>query len=44
VLRNFRDVSAAVFALLDGRPIDQILRQQLYPEFRRPGLAGRIDM
>jgi hypothetical protein len=44
VLRDFREVSAAVFALLDGRSIDSILWQQLYPEFRRPGVVGRMNL
>jgi hypothetical protein len=43
LLANFRDISSAAFALLDGKPIDSILWKELYPEFRRPEVMARID-
>lgn len=43
LLANFRDISSAAFALLDGKPIDSLLWKELYPEFRRPEVMARID-
>lgn len=43
ILADHRDISSAVFALLDGKPIDSILWKELYPEFRRPQVIARID-
>jgi len=37
---NYSDVSAGVFALLDGKDVDQIIFKMQYPEMRRP--AGSI--
>jgi hypothetical protein len=43
ILADYRDNSAAAFALLDGKVIDSILWKKLYPEFRRPEVMARLD-
>jgi RNA ligase len=43
ILANYCDISAAAFALLDGKSIDSILWKDLYPAFRRPEVLARID-
>lgn len=44
LMANYRDVSSAVFSALDGRSYDEILWKKLYPEFRRPDIAERIEV
>jgi hypothetical protein len=43
LIANHRDLSSAVFALLDGKSCDGVLWKKLYPEFRRPSMADRLD-
>lgn len=43
ILADHKQVASAAFAALDGKPTGQILWRQLYPEFRRPGIAARIE-
>ena len=43
IMADFRDVSSAAFAALDGKPTWSILWKQLYPEFRRPQAMSRIE-
>jgi hypothetical protein len=42
-LADYRDVSSAVFAALDGKSVATVLWKQLYPEFRKPKAAERIE-
>lgn len=43
ITSEYRDVASAVFAALDGKDAWSILWKQLYPEFRRPEVAERIE-
>lgn len=43
IVSQYSDVSSAAFAALDGKPIAPVLWKRLYPEFRRPDAAARID-
>lgn len=43
ILSHYKDVSSACFAQLDGKPVPPFIWRQLYPEYRRPELAGRMD-
>lgn len=43
ILADYPDVRAAVFAALDSKPTDEILWKLLYPEFRRPEIAARLE-
>lgn len=43
LIGDYKDVSSAVFASMDKKPISPIIWKQLYPEFRRPEIAGRLD-
>jgi RNA ligase len=43
ILRDYKDVSGAVFAALDGKDFSKLLWRQLYPEYRRPTVAERIE-
>lgn len=43
ILRYFSDVSGAAFSALDGKPFDQLLWKLLYPEYRRPSVAERLE-
>ena len=43
ILKDYKPISSAVFALLDGKPVDGILWKQLYPDFYRPEIAARIE-
>jgi len=40
---EFADVSSAAFLALDGKPTAPALWKKLYPEFRRPEVAARIE-
>lgn len=43
IMADYRDVSGAVFAALDGKPTEAILWKAIYPEFRRPEVVSRIE-
>lgn len=43
ILTDYADVASATFAALDGKPTAAILWKKLYPEFRRPTMAERIE-
>lgn len=43
ILADYRDVSSAAFAAIDGKDTWPILWKQIYPEHRRPEIAGRIE-
>lgn len=42
IMADYRDVSAAAFAYLDGKAVEPILWKLIYPELRRPEIAERI--
>lgn len=43
VTSKYRHVAPAIFAAIDGKQTASILWKQLYPEFRRPEVAARIE-
>lgn len=43
IFADYREVSAAVFAAIDNKPVWPIIWKQIYPEYRRPAVAGRIE-
>ena len=43
ILADYRSVSSAAFAAIDGKDTSAIIWKQLYPEYRRPAVAGRIE-
>lgn len=43
LMANHRESAPAVFLMLDGKSIDGSLWKRLYPEFRRPEVADRIE-
>lgn len=43
ILADYREIAGAVFAKLDGKDASQVLWKLLYPEFRRPEIAERIE-
>jgi RNA ligase len=43
IMSEFKDVAAVAFAALDSKPLEPIIWKMVYPEFRRPEIAGRIE-
>jgi RNA ligase len=43
IVAEHRDIASAVFAALDGKPTAPHLWKMIYPEFRRPSVAERIE-
>lgn len=43
IMAEYRDVSALAFAMLDGKPTAPIAWKNLYPDFRRPSIAERLE-